>query len=401
MTAREREAGLSASEEEELFEGPLPGEGEDLTEDISERGLEMVRNRRRLLTLALAVVLLVVAIYVVLPKVAGLGDVTSRIGDAVWYWVVLACSLNVLRFVAYTVVFRTVLGGRGDNKVARRLDTRASYLITLAGFGATILFSAAGAGGVALTYWAVRKAGMERWRTACRMIAFLVILYSVYLLSLVIFGVLLRTHVLSGAAPVAGTIIPAAIALGCLVLLGLMALIPGDFERRIRELSTRSSRLKRFAGTLAKGPARVATGVRTAWSHVRRPDESIDVILGAIGWWAGNIAILWACFEAFGVHVPVGILVQGFFLGMVANLAPSPAAGVGTVDAGLIGAFVVLGIDASTVFPAILMFRAIGFWLPLPAGIWAYVELRKTVQRWTQEDERATIKSEVKGLQAR
>jgi uncharacterized protein (TIRG00374 family) len=401
MSSREdHEARLAATEPEELFEGPLPGVEEDLTEDISERGLEMVRNRRRLFTLTLAVVLLVVAIYVVLPKVAGLGDVTSRVGDATWYWIVAACALNVVRFVAYTSVFRTVLGGRGNDKVARRLDTRTSYLITLAGFGATILFSAAGAGGVALTYWAVRKAGMERWRTACRMIAFLVILYSVYLLSLVIFGVLLRTHALSGDAPVAGTIIPAAIALGCLVTLGLMALIPGDFERRIRELSTRSSRLKRFAGTLAKGPARVATGVRTAWSHVRRPDESVDVILGAIGWWAGNIAILWACFEAFGVHVPVGILVQGFFLGMVANLAPSPAAGVGTVDAGLIGAFVVLGIDAKTVFPAILMFRAIGFWLPLPVGIWAFLELRKTVHRWTQEDQQATIKSEVKGIQA-
>jgi uncharacterized protein (TIRG00374 family) len=152
---------------------------------------------------------------------------------------------------------------------------------------------------------------------------------------------------------------------------------------------------------LAKGPARLATGVRTAWSHVRHPRDSVDTILGAIGWWAGNIGILWACFEAFRVHVPVGVLIQGFFLGMVANLAPSPAAGVGTVDAGLIGAFVVLGIDAHTVFPAILLFRAIGFWLPLPVGIWAFLQLRHTIHRWTQEDERATIKSEVKAAEAR
>jgi uncharacterized protein (TIRG00374 family) len=385
---------------DELFEGPLPGVDEDLTEDISERGLEMVRNRRRVLTLVVAVVLLVVAIYFVLPKVAGLGDVTDRIGDAKWYWLAVAVGFNVVRFVAYTSLFRTVLAAPGNDTAAKRLDTRVSYLITLAGFGATIIFSAAGAGGIALTYWAVRRAGMERWRTACRMIAFLVILYSVYLLSLMIVGVLLRTHVLSGDAPVAGTIIPAAVALGCLAILGLVALIPGDFERRIRELSTRSSRAKRFAGTLAKGPARLATGVRTAWSHVRHPRQSIDTIVGAVGWWAGNIGILWACFEAFGVHVPVGILIQGFFFGMVANLAPSPAAGVGTVDAGLIGAFVVLGIDASTVFPAILMFRVIGFWLPLPVGIWAFLELRGVVNQWTEEDSGATIKSEVRAAEA-
>jgi uncharacterized membrane protein YbhN (UPF0104 family) len=95
------------------------------------------------------------------------------------------------------------------------------------------------------------------------------------------------------------------------------------------------------------------------------------------------------------VSVPFGIVVQGYFLGMVANLAPSPAAGVGTVDAGLIGAFVLLGIPAGTVFPAILVFRLIAFWLPIPLGVWAYLQLRRTVHQWSVEDERATIQSEV------
>ncbi len=82
---------------------------------------------------------------------------------------------------------------------------------------------------------------------------------------------------------------------------------------------------------------------------------------------------------------------------MVANLAPSPAAGVGTVDAGLIGAFVVFGLDADAVFPAVLVFRLIGFWLPIPLGVAAYLRLLPLAHRW--EDERAaadTIKSEVK-----
>jgi len=71
------------------------------------------------------------------------------------------------------------------------------------------------------------------------------------------------------------------------------------------------------------------------------------------------------------------------------------------VDAGLIGAFVVLGIDAETVFPAILLFRFVGFWLPIPVGVWGFLKLRQTVHRWTQEDEGATIKSEVSRVEAR
>src|SRR5205085_3434786 len=133
-----------------------------------------------------------------------------------------------------TTRFRGVLGGRDQHDEMRdRLTLGASYQITMAGFAATILFSAAGAGGVALTYWALRKAGMERRRAACRMVAFLVLLYTVYLGALVLFGILLRTGVFHGEHPIAGTIIPSAIAAGALVILGLVALIPEDFERRL------------------------------------------------------------------------------------------------------------------------------------------------------------------------
>ena len=81
-------------------------------------------------------------------------------------------------------------------------------------------------------------------------------------------------------------------------------------------------------------PATFASGVRTAIDHCRNPRLGPEAYAAAIGFWAGNIMTLWAAFKAFGVEVPVGVLIQGFFVGMVANLAPSPAAGVGTVDAG-------------------------------------------------------------------
>jgi uncharacterized protein (TIRG00374 family) len=77
--------------------------------------------------------------------------------------------------------------------------------------------------------------------------------------------------------------------------------------------------------------------------------------------------------------------VQGFFVGMAANLIPSPFGGVGSVDAGMIGAFVLFGIDESTVFPAVLTYRVIAFWLPIPPGIVAFFQLRHTVAGWERE----------------
>ena len=105
-------------------------------------------------------------------------------------------------------------------------------------------------------------------------------------------------------------------------------------------------------------------------------------MLGAVGFWAANIAILWARFEAFGVDVSLAVVVQGFFVGMVANLIPAAPGGVGAVDAGMIGAFVLFGLPEAHVFAGVLIYRLIAFWLPLPPGIVAFFQLRRTVKRW-------------------
>jgi uncharacterized protein (TIRG00374 family) len=344
----------------------------------------LLQDRRKIVSGILLVLLLVVAIYVLFPKIVGADEAVNNLDEAKWYWFVVAIGFNVLAFAAYVALFRGILGGTREDEVHRRLDLRASYQITMAGLAATRIFSAAGAGGIVLTYWALRKAGMPRRRAACRMVAFLVLTYFVYLAALVIFGVLLRTGVLPGRAPLAGTVVPAAIAAGLIILFCLIALIPQDFERRIYHYAGGYRRV-RYLQRIAKGPATLATGTRTAIAYLRHPQRGLLAVGGAVGFWAANIGVLWASFEAFGGHVPFAVLVQGFFLGMAANLIPSPAGGVGAVDAGMIGAFSIFGIDDSVVFPAVLTYRVIAFWLPIPPGIVAFVQLRKTVAEWERE----------------
>ena len=77
---------------------------------------------------------------------------------------------------------------------------------------------------------------------------------------------------------------------------------------------------------------------------------------------------------------------QGFFVGMTANLLPFFPGGVGSVDAGMIAAFLAFGEPSSTVFVSVLAYRVIAFWLPIPPGILAYLQLRRTVARWREED---------------
>ncbi|HWT89971.1 MAG TPA: lysylphosphatidylglycerol synthase transmembrane domain-containing protein [Solirubrobacterales bacterium] len=334
---------------------------------------------RRLIQTLVVVLLLLGGIYFLFPKLVGLGDSLSRLRQAEAIWIAVAVGFNVLAYATYIALFKAVVGGD-----VLRLRWSETYEINLAGVAATRLFSAGGAGGIALTYWALRKAGLPRRDSARRMIAFVSLQYAFYPLAIIVFGILLRTGVLNGKSSVELTIIPAAIA-GLLLIVGiLITLIPPDLERRLTHFA-HSDRSRQWVRTAAKVPATLGEGFRFAFSLFTHPSKGGLAVVGAAGYWAANIGILWASFHAFGVHVPLGVVVQGFFLGMVANLFPFAPAGVGAVDAGMIGAFVLFGIPEETVFPAILVFRLVSFWMPIPPGIFAFFQLRHTVHKWEQE----------------
>jgi uncharacterized protein (TIRG00374 family) len=359
------------------------GFDEPVTEEVESR---MLFDRTRLATYAVVVAVILVALYFVLPKLTGLEDSLRKIEDADPVWIAIALGFNALSFAAYIALFRGILGGRTVSPVLRaRIDWRSSYQITLAGLAATRLFSAGGAGGIALTYWALRRAGMGARHAGSRMVAFLVLLYTVYLLALVVCGIFLRVGLFPGPSPVGMTIVPAALAGTALIVLFLISLIPTDLERIVARWAQGHRRVG-LARRLASIPATIATGTRVALSILRHPSSGVLALVGAIGFWAANIAVLWACFHAFGESVPKAVLVQGFFVGMTANLLPFFPGGVGSVDAGMIAAFLAFGLPSDTVFVSVLAYRVIAFWLPIPPGILAYLQLRRTVSRWREQD---------------
>jgi uncharacterized protein (TIRG00374 family) len=334
---------------------------------------------RRLIQTVLVIIALLGGIYFLFPKLVGLGDALSKLDETDPVWIAVAIGFNVVAIGTYIALFKAVVSGD-----ALRLTWQETYEINMAGVAATLFFSAAGAGGIALTYWALRKAGMQRRDVGRRMVAFLTLHYIFYPIALIVFGVLLRTGVLPGKHSVELTIVPAAVA-GALLLVGLLlALIPSDLGPRAAAFA-RGDRAQAMAANIAKVPATAAEGFRFTLRLFAHPSRGGLAVIGAVGFWAANIGILWASFKAFGVYVPVAVVVQGFFLGMVANLFPLAPAGVGAVDAGMIGAFVLFGLPEATVFPAILIYRFVAFWLPIPFGIVAFIQLRSRIQQWEQE----------------
>src|SRR5579875_171040 len=195
-------------------------------------------NRRRLILTALLIAVVIGGLYFLIPKLAGLNKTWGQLkhGDPVLLGV--GAVLELASVGGYALLFRNVFG-RG----MARIDWRASVQIPLAGIAAIRLLSAAGAGGVAVTVWALRRAGMEAGVIACRMVASYVLQYSIYMASLLVCGLGLRFGLFAGGGSFSLLIIPALFAAIVILVVAAMIFIPSDFERRLGQLARRRGRV--------------------------------------------------------------------------------------------------------------------------------------------------------------
>jgi uncharacterized membrane protein YbhN (UPF0104 family) len=328
----------------------------------------------------LLVLALVGGLYVALPRIAGLDETWGRLSRGDPWWLAAAAVLEAGSYAGYVILFRGIFVGPGSP-----LGWRASYQITMAGVAATRVFAAAGAGGIALTAWALTRSGMGRRELVRGLTTFYVALYSVYMVGLLVGGIGLRSGVLSGPAPFGMTVVPAAF--GGLVIAGglVTALLPQDLDDRVARRLDGHARIARWAGAVAAAAAGVAEGVRGAIGLLRALNPAL---LGAVAWWAFDIAVLWACFHAFGEPPPISIVVMAYFVGTLGNLLPLPG-GVGGVEGGMIGALLAFGVTGGLAVVAVLTYRAFAFWLPTVPGLLAYLGLRRTVREWESSPTRA------------
>ena len=296
---------------------------------------------------------------------AAIRDGVAQIPHADARWIALALGLEALSFLGHIVLFRAVFV---DGNA--RVGYAASYEITMAGHAATRVFGAAGAGGVALQVWALRRAGLSNRTVAARMVAFLVLLYSFYAVTVAVVGVGLYTGVLPGGGSALLTVVPGVAAL--LLIGGALA-------------SSRLAIRLHLKGKPAQVAATISDGVDGAIEIVKARDPRL---LGGLAWWIFDIAVLWAAFHAFGAEPPIFVITLGYFLGLVGNALPFFGS-LGGVDGGMIGALAAFGMPAGTAVLAVLSYRLFAFWLPTVPGVIAYFQLRRTVEQWRAQDAEA------------
>ncbi len=329
---------LSQPELEALAD-PLPGE------------FESSSVRKHLIVIG-AIVAAVVAVIVLVP---GLGDLRESFADAKPGWLVVCGFLQLGSCLSYVAVFRAVF--------CRRMAMRTSYEIGMSELAANALLSVGGAGGLALGVWVLRRGGMETGHIARRTVAFFLLTSLANVTALIVAGIGLATGVLSGSESLALALVPAAAGLAAIILALLIRSGAGVLADRLERPK------------LSKGLAALSEGIGEAVELLRSWDPAL--LLGAAGYMLFDVAMLGACFAAFGFPIPPGgILLVAYLVGQLGNLIPIPG-GIGGVDAGLIGTLILYGVEPMQAVPAVLAYRSFVLLLPAALGLPALASLRR------------------------
>jgi uncharacterized membrane protein YbhN (UPF0104 family) len=308
---------------------------------------------RRAALPAAAAAALVLAVVVLGGPLQAFADALRRALDADPAWVVAAATFELLSFGGYVLLLWLV--GR---RASARLGLRETTQITLGGAAANRLLPTAGAGGAALTLWALRRSGLSTRGATRTLLTFLVLLYSVFLGSIAVTGAIMALE----GQPLALTALPAVLAtVGIALPLSAAWLRPAG------------------SGKLSVSASVLGGAVRDAIAHVRSFDARL---LGGFAWWGFDMAVLWAMLHAFGSPPALQVVVLAYFLGQVGNTVPIP----GAVSGGLVGALLAFGVDADLAIVSVLAYRAIAIWVPAPVGLAALSALRRTIASWGREE---------------
>jgi putative heme transporter len=310
---------------------------------------------RRLVLVVVATVLLALGVAVLIAKAAGFGRVRDVTEDADSTWFFVCFFAEVASFSAYAVVVREALRRNGGPTASFGL----SMHVTLASLGATRIVAAAGAGGLAVTYWSFRRARLSFQDAFVRVLGLNTLVYLVFALG----AWLAALH-----APL-GLTLPWIVVVPVCVLLGRFVTEP----ERVDRLSEASGKvIRRGLGYAIAG---------TAWVRDAIGEETgRRAAFGAAVYWTGDVVCLWAGLHSVGLSLPLSELVLAYATGYVAMVLPLPFAGVGGVDAAMTFALTAVGLPLAPALVGVAVYRLFGFWVPTIPALAALVLLPRAAR---------------------
>jgi uncharacterized membrane protein YbhN (UPF0104 family) len=295
------------------------------------------------------------AIGLLFLEVPALTDIPARLTAGCGIWIALAAGLELLSILGFIVVFKLVFGAA--------LGWRASTRAALRGLGASTVLPAGGLVGPALGVRATCAARAPLAGLSRSTIAFVILTNAAGVIVLAVLGLGLWLGWAPGPHNALRTLPAAGVALVLVAATWLAARLP-----RPRSSGEADCQRHGRRSILASGTAVVQDGAAEAGRLLGGHSWQL---LGAVGYYAFDNAVLWAAFAAYGRTPPLTVIVMGYLVGSLGAALPVPA-GLGVVEGGLIGALVLYGSPAASAAAAVLLYRGISLSLPVALSAYAW-----------------------------
>ena len=297
--------------------------------------LERIRPRT-LLTLVASVA----AAYLLAGEL-GRASLSSVLRSANWRWGIAALALSAVTYVGATVSL--------SGFVADRLNFFRTLLVQVAGSFVTLVTPTA-VGGAALNVRYLQRRKIPAPVAAASVGVAQLVAFVLHILLIAVFAAIAGTTAKAPIQPpqwayfvLAGLVV---------VALAVFAVPAGRRLLRARVEPMLGQVLPRLL-EVAQHPRKLALGIG-----------------GALLLSMAYILCLAACVAAFGRSVPVASIGVVYLTGSaIGSIMPTPG-GLGAVEAALTAGLTAAGIPGVVAVSAVLLFRLLTFWLPVPFG-WA------------------------------
>ncbi len=297
--------------------------------------LERIRLRTLLTMVASAA-----AVYLLAGELAR-ASLGSTLREANWQWGIVALVLSASTYVGATISL--------SGFVAVRLSFFRTLLVQVAGSFITLVTPAA-VGGAALNIRYLQRRKIPAAVAAASVGVAQVVAFVLHIVLIVVFAAVAGSSAKEHIQPpqwawfvLAGLVVLA---------LAVLAIPAGRRELRARVSPTLGQVLPRLLN-VAQQPVKLARGIG-----------------GALLLSLSYILCLAACVAAFGRPVPIASIAVVYLTGSaIGSILPTPG-GLGGVEAALTAGLTAAGLPGAVAVSAVLLFRLLTFWLPVPFG-WA------------------------------
>ena len=305
-------------------------------------------------------------LYLLLPKILDVLDRWTELQTISWPWFVVMLGFQVGSFVCMWWLIRIALP-QTDWFVAATSQMAGAAVAKAVPGGAAI--------GAALQFRMLAASGVPMGTAGSTMAATSIVstgtLFALPFLALILafFG-----------APIPKGLVLVAWAGGILfmllVSLGVVAVntdrplvvVGGWIEKVAGVIARRRGRPNRFSvARLLAERDRVKAALGERWGQA---------LVASSGNWLLDYLALVAALQALDARPRMSLVLLAYGAAAVLGMIPLTPGGLGFVEAGLVGALTLAGVPAQDALLATLAYRLVSYWLPLPAGLGAYIAFR-------------------------